>query len=782
VTTTPDAGLDPEARRLVGQRVPRVNDRKLLTGTARYLDDLEPPGTLHAAIVRSPVPHAEIRGIDTTEARAVPGVVAVLGPAELPAFGGLPILWKVGDGPQEPTAVLPSRARSVGQPLAVVVATSRYVAEDAADVVQLDLEPLPGVGGIAEALAPDAPLLYPELGSNVLTRFESGDPADVVDAVFAAAERTSSLRLKAGRVHGAPMECRGVIAAPDVGTGQLTVWCSTQAAHATRDGICEALHLPLHQVRVITPDVGGGFGLKDHAYEDEILVVAAAVHLGRPVKWVEDRYESLVGTTHARDEEYEIDVAYDLDGRLRGLRIDAVRNNGSHLSVYGGGPLFVMAALVPGPYRWDAVRTVGRVVATNRGPVGAYRGFGQTQAAFVRERVVDHVAADLGLDPIDVRIANAVGPDELPYTLKTFITFENGDYHRALRRVRELTAAWPEPPDDGRARGVGYAFYVQMAGIGPSPANQIVGLEIGAFETCTARVEPDGTLRIYTGISPHGQGQETTFAQLAADRLGIPIDHVQLVSGDTDSAPYSAYGTAASRSIVVGGGAMLLALDQVAAKMARIAAEVLEANPDDIVLADGACTVAGTNVSVSFRDVASRAWKGFGLPAGDVPGLVETASYDPVSCTFSYAAHACRVAVDRSTGVAEVERYAVVNDCGTVVNPTIVEGQIHGGVAQGLGAALLEEVVFADDGTPRSTTLLDYLWPVQASIPDIEIEHLEIPSPYTPGGMKGMGEGGTNGAFACVVNGVAAALPEVASRIRETPLTPPRIWALLHEA
>jgi carbon-monoxide dehydrogenase large subunit len=385
------------------------------------------------------------------------------------------------------------------------------------------------------------------------------------------------------------------------------------------------------------------------------------------------------------------------------------------------------------------------------------------------------------VDPVELRLQNMVTADELPYTIRTHIAFDNGDYPACVRRARELAEAFPPPDDpaDGRARGIGSAFYVQMAGIGPSNVNQLIGLSIGGHEVATVRMEPDGSVRIYTGISPHGQGQETTFLQLCADHLGIDLDRIELVCNDTDSTPYSAYGTAASRSMPVGGGAMLVASRKVAAKVRAIAAEMLEAAADDIVLADGAATVIGTNVSVPIAQVAQRAWQGFALPAGTEPGLLETAGYDPASATFSYAAHVCRAAVDRDTGEVVIEHYAVVHDCGTIVNPMIVEGQIHGGIAQGLGAALLEEFAYGPDGQPLTTTFLDYLAPVSASMPDVTIEHMETPSPFTPGGMKGMGEGGTNGAMACVVNAVAAALPEIADRIDRTPLSPSYLWELL---
>jgi carbon-monoxide dehydrogenase large subunit len=754
----------------VGERVPRVNDRRLLAGRARFVDDLAVPGVLHAALVRSPVAHGVLtghRGFD-------------LGPDEVrAATHPVPVLWTIGVQRQSHTVVGDTHLRYVGQPIGVVLADSRAAAEDRAEAVDLDIDDLPAVPDVAAALAPGAPLLHPAIGTNVLCELEAGDAAAHTAAVFAAADRTLRTRLHIGRVHGNPMECRGILVVPDPVEGRLTIWSSNQAPHAVRDAVADVLGLAQHRIRVVAPDVGGAFGLKDHVYDDELMVVLAAWRLGRPVKWIEDRFEHLVATTHARDDHVDVEVAFDDDGRLRALRLTADRDTGAHFAIFGGGPLFTMAGMVPGPYRWDSVRTVGRVVATNRTPLGAYRGFGQTQAVLVVERAVDLVARALGRDPFELRLQNLVGPDEFPYATRTGITYDNGDHPAALRRARELAAAWPAPPDDGRSRGIGVATYVQMAGIGPSAANQAIGLAIGGYETATVRIEPDATVRIATGISPHGQGQETSFAQLAADALGVRVADVELMASDTDVSPYSAYGTAASRSMAVGGGALVLAVERLATKLRLIAADALEAAPADIELADGRAGVVGTQVSVPLADVARRAWQGFGLPTGVAPGLIETAAYDPVSATFPYATHVCRVAVDRATGLVEVERYGVVHDCGTVVNPQIVEGQIIGGIAQGLGAALLEEVVYGDDGQPLTTTFLDLLLPVESSMPDVEIVHVETPSPHTPGGMKGMGEGGTNGAMACVVNAVADALPEIADRLDRTPLGPSRLWELL---
>ncbi|MYH71801.1 MAG: xanthine dehydrogenase family protein, partial [Acidimicrobiia bacterium] len=661
--------------RFVGQRVRRLNDEYLLRGTGRYIDDIVLPDMVHASIVRSPVAHGRLIGFDS----AGDGRATVYDPDRLASLipGELPVLWILGGQQQRSTPVVDNALRYVGQPLAVVIAESRYLAEDHAEQVGLDIEELEPVLAIDQALASDAPLLYPDIGSNVLASFDAGDSEDHAAAVFAAADRSLTMRLRIGRIHGVALEGRGIVAVPEP-RGKLTVYTSTQTPHSVRDSLCESLEMAQSQVRVVAPDVGGGFGLKDHVYEDEVMVAAAALDLGRPVKWVEDRSESLLATTHARDEIHDVEVAFDDDGTLRGLRLHSFRNAGARFAVFGGGPLFTVFGVVPGPYRWEAVRCVGRVVATNTMSTGAYRGFGQTQAAFIRERVVDLVAVELGREPVELRLQNMIGPGELPYQIRTMIEYDNGDYPEALRRAQQLIEDGPAAAEDGRCRGVGYCSYVQMAGIGPSTMNEFIGLSIGGFETATIRLEPDGSVRVATGVSPHGQGLETTIPQLVADELGVELATIELVHGDTDTTPYSPYGTAASRSIAVGGGAAVVAAQRVAEKIKTIAAEMLEASPADIELGEGQARVAGTEVGVSIPEVAQRAWQGFRLPEGTEPGLVASHSYDPASATFSYATHACRVAVDPGTGQVEVEDYVVVSDCGTMVNPTIVEGQIQG--------------------------------------------------------------------------------------------------------
>ena len=772
--------------RFVGRSIPRVNDEAMLRGTARYLADLAGSmrDVLHATVIRSPVAHGILEGLEVDE---LPPEAAVIGPEELRrrARGGFPVLWHLADQYQEITPLLDDRVRYAGQPVAVVVAPSAAAAVDAAEEVIPLIRELAAVTDPHEALSERAPQLWDGVEGNLLAACTAGDSVEHTEAVFAAADRHLRTRLVIGRLSGAPLEGRGVLAHTEP-SGKLVVHTSTQAPHAARDTICAVLGIPRHRVRVTAPDVGGGFGLKDHLYEDELMVVIAALALGRPVLWTESRTESLLATTHARGEICDVEVAFDDDGTLRGLRVDAVRNAGAQCSVFSGGPLFVALGMAPGPYRWDAVRGNGRLVATNTMPTGAYRGFGQTQAALIGERAVELVARSLGRHPAELRRQNMIRPEEQPYTTRTHVTYDNGDYAAPLRRARELIENRPAvgpPPDGGHLRGVGYASHVQLAGVGPSFLNEILGLRIGGYESAVVRMEPDASVRLYTGVSPHGQGLETTLAQLLADELGVDVNDVEVIHSDTDITPYSAFGTAASRSMALGGGSAVEAGREVAGKIRAIAADMLEANPADLTLAGGQVTVAGTAASVPLAEVAAAAHRGFRLPEGQAPGLTAGYIYDPPSPTFSFATHACAVAVDPELGSVEITDYVVVLDCGTVVNPVIVQGQVHGGAAQGIGAALSEEIVYDTDGQPRTTTLADYLVPTPDVLPDFTVEHLQTPSPHTPGGMKGMGEGGTNAAFSCVLNAVLDAVGSAGGTLGEdtlvTPLSPLRLWTAL---
>lgn len=771
---------------LVGARVLRVNDPKLLTGAGRFVDDLHLPGLVHAVALRSPVAHGRILGVDGAEAADDPDVLDVITPDIAAAVTRtLPCVWIMPGQRLEEYPVVPSRVtRYVGETLGLVVATTRAAAEDVVSRIHLEIEPLPAVADAREAVGEDAPLLYPEWGTNVAVDMNRGDPPETVEVAIEQAPHVLSMEFRIQRLSGQPIETRGVVAQWDHTTGELTMWSSTQVPHHVRDGLADALGLRYERVRVIAPDVGGGFGPKDHVYPDEVLTCLAAMRLGVPVKWVEDRREHFTATVQAREQIHRARLAFRDDGRFLAIHTDLMGDLGAHPSNVGAGPAFVATGMLEGPYRFESAGARVRGIVTNKSPAGAYRGFGMQQAAWVRERLVDEAARTLRMDPAEIRRKNMIRRDELPYTSHTHQNYDSGDYVAALERAAESIRAGGAPAvDDGRRRGIGLSSYVEFTGLGPSAVQQVVNFKLGGYETAVVRMEADGTVTVLTGVCPHGQGLETSLAQLAADELGVSIEDVRVVFGDTAVAPYSSTGTIASRSMAVGGGAVVRAAGRVRAKVLEIGAHLLEAPAEDLEIVEGAVRVRGAPTrAVPLRTIADRAWLGWDLPEGMEQGLEERDLHDPADISYSYATHAAAIAVDAETGEIEIERYVVVHDCGVIVNPMIVEGQIHGGVAQGLGGALLEEVVYDADGQPLTTTYMDYLLPTSREVPDMIVEHLEIPSPFIPGGMKGMGEGGAIAPAAAVGNALADAIPEIAHLVTETPLSPSRVWGWIQNA
>jgi aerobic carbon-monoxide dehydrogenase large subunit len=768
---------------LVGARVPRVNDPKLLTGEGRYIDDLQLPGMVHATVLRSPLPHGVLRRSDPARALAQPGVVGVLTSEEARAgTGTLPCVWIMPGQRLVEYPVVPDVARYVGQPLGLIVAETRAAAEDGAEAFDLEIEELEAVADASEAIADGAPLLYPEWGTNVAVEMDRGDPREAIERAIAAAAHVVEMRLRVPRLTGLPIEPRGVLARWDAPTGELTMWSSTQVPHHVRDGLADALRLPHDRVRVIAPDVGGGFGPKDHVYADEVLVCLAAMRLGRPVKWIEDRNESFTASGHGRDQLFDARLALDADGRFIAIHADLLGNLGAHPSNVGAGPAMVASNMLPGPYRFDLAGASLRCAVTNTTPVGAYRGFGMPQATWVRERLVEEAARRLGVDSLQLRRRNMLRAEDLPHTTQTMQNYDSGDYAQALDRAAELIEAADAPPDDGRRRGIGLCPYIEFTGLGPAAIQEVVGFKLSGYETAVVRVEPDGTVTVSVGTPSQGQGHETTLAQLAAEKLGVPLEDVHLVTGDTASSPYSSAGTIASRTMAVGGGAVVRAATRLREKLADIAAHRLEAAPADLEVVDRSILVRGSpEATISLRELAEGAWLGWQLPEGMEPGLEEREVHDPRDISYSYATHAAAIAVDPDTGEIELERYVVVHDCGVVVNPMIVEGQIHGGAAQGIGGALCEAVVYDSAGRPQCKTLFDYLLPTSAEIPDLVVEHTEHPSPFIPGGMKGMGEGGAIAPAGAIGNALANAMPEIAHLVTETPLSPQRVWGWIHQ-
>jgi carbon-monoxide dehydrogenase large subunit len=777
--------------RLIGQRLLRQEDPRLLTGKGAYVTDLALPGMLHMALLRSPHAHALLTHVDVDRARRVPGVVAVFTADDIRDVGPLPVLAHPPGQRQTDFPVLPAdRVRYVGQPLAAVVAETRYAAEDGVDALDVTYSPLPVVADVAQATSPGAPKLYDNWPGNVVVSREinSGD----ADAVLATATTVVEARFTMPRQTAAPMEGRATCARFDADTCELTVWASSQAPHLFRTVLAAVLRLDEERIRVIVPDVGGGFGVKLHYYPEDVLVAVAAMRLGRPVKWVETRTEHFAATVHAREQRVHARAAFDAQGTLLALRVHVQGDVGAHLHTKGAGPIFLGGVVLPNMYAVRHFKAKLEGVVTNKVPFGAYRAFGMQQAAFVTERLMDMAAARLGIDPVEIRRRNYVAPTAFPYRSAANLVYDSGNYVHALDealRIADyggLRAMQKRARADGRLVGIGVANYVEVTGMGPSKLMAAMGNRQGGYESATVRLEPSGRVTVATGIIELGQGIRSALAQVAADVLSLPYDRVGVVLGDTTRTPYSCYGTADSRGSVTGGAAVLQATRALRQKLVRVAAHRLEADEADLEVVDGQCRVRGApGRALSFATLAQESLRGQNLPDGTEPELEARFTYNPENWTFPYGVHVAAVEVARDTGTVRVLGYWIAHDCGTMLNPMLVDGQIHGGLAQGIGGALSEELCYDDAGQLLSRTFMDYAIPTASAMPPITIGHVETPSPHTPGGMKGMAEGGTIGAPAAIANALADALAgagvDVAA-VAAYPLTAPKVFALLQTA
>jgi carbon-monoxide dehydrogenase large subunit len=770
----------------VGTSMPRVEDARFLTGNGTYVDDVQLSGTVHCAFVRSPHAHARVLSVDATAARALDGVVAVLTGEDVADLA--PITTTIPTRPEEvkvATRALLARdkVRHVGDPVAVVVASSRYIAEDAAELVVVEYEPLPAVVDAEAALAPDAPVLHEELGDNRFAHveFENGD----VDRVFAEADHVFAKRFHYGRCHAAPLETRGVLAAPDRRTGGLTIWTSSQFPHLVRTLLHYQLGLPENRLHVISPDVGGGFGLKVHLYLEEIIVPYLATRLGRPVKWIEDRYENLVASGHAKEIICDLELATRADGTFLAMRGRYIGDAGA----YQGHPwtalvdVFCAATFLPSLYKLEAVAYSVDCVFTNKCQSTAYRGVGWTPGHVAREALIDDAARGLGIDPLELRLKNTISDE--PTTSLTGCSYDGGSYAESQRRAAELIdyprlrERQAEARQQGRYIGIGFSPFVEQGAWAAGIAQAMGFNGYGYMDCASVTVEADGSVTIATGMHSQGQGHETALAQLAADRLGVAFDSVRIVQGDTAAGAYST-GTYGSRTAVVGGGAIRRAAADVREKLVHIAAHMLEASPGDIDLVDGTAIVRGSpDRSVTVPQIAFTAYLTSARPTDIDVALTSTRSYDPPE-TYSNACIVAVVEVDAETGQVRVDQIAVAEDCGTVLNPMIVEGQLSGAVAQGLGAVLLEGMPYSEDGQPLASTLLDFLYPSSMDVPALDIAHLETPSPVTEGGMKGMAEGGTIAAPVAVVNAIADALAEFKPQFVRSPVRPSDVLEAMH--
>jgi carbon-monoxide dehydrogenase large subunit len=778
---------------LVGRSVLRREDQRLLTGHGQFIADLELPQMVHAVFVRSPVAHAHIKTVDISRAAAASGVVyALTGPElarELPPVPdtqlALPSKWTTlvqhkFINPQQPLLAY-DKVRHVGEAVAIILAETRYAAEDAAELVTLDLDPLPPVLDPEAALLQDTTLIHDRFGTNLIGGFTVGKGD--ADAALVRAPRRLQRRFYHHRYAAMPMECRGVVASYDRRTDSVTIWSATQVVHWVRREAAALLKLPEARVRCIALDVGGGFGVKGHVYPEDLLIPVLARKLGRPVQWIEDRREHLLCSCQSRDQIHEVDVGFDEQGRLLALRDRFIVDCGAWNPI-GAGVVYNTAVHLPGPYKIDAIAIEAKIAATNKVPNAPYRGAGRPEAAFTMERIVDLIAGELGLEPAEVRLRNMIRADEMPFRMGMPyrdgepIVYDGGDYpgalEKALRAIGGLgafrerqRAAWEE----GRYLGLGIGCYVEGTGVGP-------------FESAVVRVDSSGKIFVASGACPQGQGMETIFAQIVADAWHVAPDDVVISLGDTAGIAIG-FGTIASRTTVTLSAAIHGASERLRAKTFAIAANVLECAIDDLELRHGCVGVVGApGVELSLAKIAQAARPGWdhGRPPGIDAGLEEIFYYEPPTVTWSYAVHAAVVDVDVEIGRVKIERYVVAHDCGVMVNPMLVEGQIVGGTLQGIGGALLEEIKYDAQGQPMTTSLMDYMLPTAPDLPPLHLVHQHSPSPLNPLGVKGVGEGGPIGPPAALANAISDALRPFRVEFNQTPITPRHICEAIRRA
>jgi aerobic carbon-monoxide dehydrogenase large subunit len=770
----------------VGAAVPRKEDRRMLLGRGRFTADLMRPGLLHAAFVRSPYAHARVGAIDTDAALKADGVVTVVTGASLGHPYLLAVLEREEYTPTQMPILAGDAVRFVGEPVAAVIADDPYLAEDATELVEVDWDPLPVVTSIEQAEAATAPRLHTQ-GNRLVDLLMFDD--ERLPAIFDQAPLTVSATFASARVAALPLEGRACLAEWDDRDDQLVMHVSTQVPHQVRSGVAQALGIGEQQIRVIAPDVGGGFGLKCVVGREEVAVAAAARLLRRPVRWAEDRQENLTAAFHGHEQRYRVRAAFDEDGRILGLDADIDCDTGAY-SVFpftcAVEPLMAATEL-PGVYKVPAYRARGRALATNKAPAAPYRGVSRPQIVLVMERLMEKAAATLDLDPLLVRRRNLIGPGEFPFTGINKITYDEGSYREALDLAEEQVhaRAWPAERDRFRDRGlfagIGYACFSERTAYGTPTMSQRRMAMTPGYDTALVRMDPSGGVIVTTGTCGHGQGHETTFAQIVADRLGVHPDQVKLRQGDTDLCSYG-WGTWGSRSVVIGGGAAGRAADVVASQLRNAAAALLEASPADVELADGTARIRGDEgAAIPIFEVARIAhFQAHRLPEDARYNLEARATFDPPG-TFSNACHVAMVAIDPGTCAIRLHRYLVVEDCGVVINPIVVDGQVRGGVTQGVAAALLERVCFDPDGQPVSTTLMDYQAPTAAEMCDIDVIHLETPSRFSETGAKGMGEGGTIGAPAAVLNAINDALASADMSFDHIPVLPQDLSAAFRD-
>lgn len=768
----------------VGSRIKRREDPRLIQGLAHYVDDIKLPDTLHVAILRSPYAHARINGIEIFSAQNHPGVISIFTGEDLKnEIGTIPCAATDPEGfpgiqvPEHPILAV-GKVRMVGEPVVALVAIDRYTAQDAIDLIEVDYEPLDAVSSAEEALKSNVPLLHEEFKTNQAFTWEltGGD----VETALQEADQIVKQRFIHQRLVPNPIETRGVLAQFLPGKKHLTIWSSTQIPHLLRTQLSIILNHPEQLVRVIAPEVGGGFGCKLNVYSEEALVAYLAMELCRPVKWIETRRESFLHTIHGRDQTGDVEIAVKNDGTITGLKYTVIADVGAYYQLLTPAIPTLTGLMLCGCYKIQNVTMSLRAAFTNKMATDAYRGAGRPEATYLIERVIDLVANKLEMDPLEVRRKNFIGKNEFPYTTGTAVAYDSGDYTRALDKVLSIVD-YPSLRKEqatlrkqGRYLGIGFSTYVEICGMGPSAA-----MPAGGWESSTVRVDPTGKVTVLSGISPHGQGQETSFAQLISDGLGVDIDDVRIIHGDTDAVQYG-IGTFGSRATAVGGAAMYKAMEKIKAKVVKIAAHLLEANPNDIVLEDNLYSVKGNpQQGLSLEEISQTAHVGANLPPDTEPGLTDLHFFEPSNFTYPFGAHIAVVEVDADTGEVETKRYVAVDDCGNIINPLLVEGQLHGGIVQGLGQALFEEAVYDENGQMVTGSLMDYALPKAHNFPRFELDNTVTPSPVNPMGVKGVGEAGTIGSTPAMVNAVVDALKPFNVNHIDMPLRPEKLWKLM---
>ena len=780
----------------IGASVRRKEDKRFLTGRATYTDDINLPGQVYAYMLRSPHAHAMIRSVNANAAKSAAGVVGVFTGADMKAdnVGGLPCGWLIHskDGspmkepPHPPLAV--DKVRYVGDHVAVVIADTYQRAKDAAELVEVDYQELQPVISLKDAATENSVQLHADVPRNICYDWHLGDKA-ATDAAFARAAHVTRLDLVNNRLVPNAMEPRAAIGQYSAATDDYTLYTTSQNPHVIRLLMgAFVLHIPEHKLRVVAPDVGGGFGSKIYHYAEEAIVTWAAKKVGRPVKWNSDRSEAFLCDAHGRDHVSHAELALDADGKFLGLRVSTTANMGAYLSTFATSiPTYLYATLLAGQYTTPAIYAEVKAVFTNTAPVDAYRGAGRPEANYLLERLVDCAARESGIDKAEIRRRNLVPSSAMPYQTPVALQYDSGDFAKCFERALQAAdyagfdQRKAESAARGKLRGIGISAYIEACGIAPSNVAGALGARAGLYESAEVRFHPTGSVTVFTGSHSHGQSHETTFAQVVADKLGVPFENIEIVHGDTAKVPFG-MGTYGSRSIAVGGSALVKAVDKVVNKGKKIAAHMLEAAESDIEFRDGKFTVAGTDRALGIGDVAMSAYVPHNFPLDELePGLDEQAFYDPKNFTYPNGTHICEVEIDRDTGVPELVKFTAVDDFGNVINPLIVEGQVHGGVVQGIGQALYENCVYdPNSGQLVTGSFMDYCMPRADNLPFFKVSyHEDAPCTHNPLGVKGCGEAGTIGAGAAVMNAVVDALADRGIMHMDMPASPERVWRVL---